>query len=309
VRAGGSRLAILAALAVLLGGAAPVHASPAPQARRVLLLTHNLFYNHDNLADIEAALPVWGRQAGFEVVSLEGYRQTERCQRTRPCDPGIVDLSMINSAYLKDFDAIVASTNGELPFTAKSRAALVDFVRQGKGILFLHQSMVTNYGFRGWGELLGAYADVALSSFDVMNAAKRPAVLKRERPNHPSVRNLPVHWTLDDEFARFANKAWNPQEPDRRLGPTGLPVPFALSRRRVTVVLSIDSERTDFTGAPPGWQRGGDYPVAWYQTIGRGRTFYTSLGHRRDLWTSDPLFRSHVLGALHWVLKMPGQFK
>ncbi len=278
-----------------------VHAQPQ-RPKQVLLLTHNLFYNHDNLADIEAALPQWGRSAGFEVVSLEGYKQTARCARTDPCRPDVVDLSMIDDAYLSRFDAIVASTNGELPFTPAGREALVRFVRRGKGILFLHQSMVTLYGYRPWGELLGAYADANRQSFDVMNLARRPAVLKRERPAHPAVRGLPAHWTLDDEFASFATEAWNPAQPDRHLGPTKLPVPLGFSRKRVNVVLSFDSERTDFAGAPDGWHKGGDYPVAWYQNIGRGRTFYTSLGHRRDLWTADANFRAHITGAIRWLV-------
>ena len=78
-----------------------------------------------------------------------------------------------------------------------------------------------------------------------------------------------------------------------------------LLRRFVSkVVLSFDTGRTDFSGAPPGWHKGGDYPVAWYQHFGQGRTFYTSLGHRSDLWTGDALFRSHVTGAIRWVFKL-----
>lgn len=92
-------------------------APPAQSEKRVLLLTHNTFYNHDNLASIEAVLPLWGTTAGFSVTSLEGYRQTASCTRERPCLPAAVNLSMINDGYLAQFDAIVVSTNGELPFT------------------------------------------------------------------------------------------------------------------------------------------------------------------------------------------------
>lgn len=278
-------------------------AQPAQNKKRVLLLTHNTFYNHDNLASIEAALPQWGRTAGFSVTSLEGYRQTAGCTRERPCPPAAVDLSMIDDGYLAQFDAIVVSTNGELPFTERGKHALVDFVRSGKGIVFLHQSMVTLYGFRPWGEMLGAYAGRA-TSFDVMNAQKRIAVLKREDRRHPATRDLPEHWALHDEFAQFAREAADPASPGQNTGPTGLPVPLAFSRDRVKVVLSFDTDRTDFSGAPPGWHKGGDYPVAWYQHFGKGRTFYTSLGHRSDLWTDDVLFRSHVTGAIRWVLKL-----
>jgi type 1 glutamine amidotransferase len=270
-------------------------------SKRVLLLTHNLFYNHDNLAAIEAVVPEWGKTAGFTVTSHEGYKQTAGCSRDQACDPGVVDLSMIDSQYLAQFDAIMVSTNGELPFTDQGKQALVNFVRNGKGILFVHQSVVTLYSFKPWGEMLGAYSSMSLS-FDMMNIEKRLAVMHIEEGNHPATRGLPRHWTLNDEFQQFGTKVWNPASPDENLGPTKLPVPLAFSRDRVNVVLSLDSERTDFTGAPQGWKKGGDYPVAWYQHYGRGRTFYSSLGHRSELWTGDATFRAHIVGALRWVL-------
>ena len=130
----------------------------AQAPKRVLLLTHNTFYNHSNLQAIEDVLPGWGNAAGFAVTSLEGYKQTVACTTQKPCEPNVADLSMITRKYLSQFDAIVASTNGELPFTDEGKQALVDFVRKdGKGIVFLHQSMVTLFGFKPWGELLGAY--------------------------------------------------------------------------------------------------------------------------------------------------------
>ena len=38
---------------------------------------------------------------------------------------------------------------------------------------------------------------------------------------------------------------------------------------------------------------GGDYPQSWVQEFGEGRSFYTSLGHRDDIWSNDPVFRAH----------------
>lgn len=42
-------------------------------------------------------------------------------------------------------------------------------------------------------------------------------------------------------------------------------------------------------------------PMAWTRTYGGGRVFYTALGHRDDVWTSD-WFRQHLHGALLWAL-------
>ncbi len=44
-----------------------------------------------------------------------------------------------------------------------------------------------------------------------------------------------------------------------------------------------------------------DYPCTWARRHGAGRVFYTSLGHREDVWT-NPFFQTIALGGLEWVL-------
>ena len=289
-------LAILLLLLSLRGQGEPRSdiqsaAAQAPAGKRLLLLTHNSFYKHTSLDDIEKAVPELGTVGGFSVRSLEGYKQ----------DADKIDLSMITAPYLSQFDAVMVSTNGELPMSDEGKRALVEFVRNGKGFIAVHQSVVTLYKFPHWGEMLGAYFSNG-PILDSINKAKRLAVLKIEDRNHPATRRLPDGWTLHDEFYQFAKKVWDPATPKENVGPTGQPVPMAFSRDRIHVLLSIDSEKTDFTGAPAGWVKGGDYPQAWYQNYGKGRTFYTSLGHRDDLWSADGTFREHILGALRWGL-------
>ena len=41
---------------------------------------------------------------------------------------------------------------------------------------------------------------------------------------------------------------------------------------------------------------------SWVQEFGEGRSFYTSLGHRDDIWSNDPVFRAHLLGGIRWAL-------
>jgi type 1 glutamine amidotransferase len=55
--------------------------------------------------------------------------------------------------------------------------------------------------------------------------------------------------------------------------------------------------------------------VSWVRQDGKGRVFYTSLGHREDLWNADPnlpnrvnppeiskKFQAHILGGIKWAL-------
>jgi uncharacterized protein len=44
-----------------------------------------------------------------------------------------------------------------------------------------------------------------------------------------------------------------------------------------------------------------DYPASWVRGHGTGRVFYTSLGHREDVWT-NPFFHAIVQGGLAWAM-------
>jgi uncharacterized protein len=43
------------------------------------------------------------------------------------------------------------------------------------------------------------------------------------------------------------------------------------------------------------------FPATWARMHGKGRVFYTSLGHREDVWSS-PIFEQMLLGGLSWAL-------
>lgn len=43
-----------------------------------------------------------------------------------------------------------------------------------------------------------------------------------------------------------------------------------------------------------------NYPCTWARMHGKGRVFYTSLGHREDVWI-NPFFHAIVLGGFRWT--------
>src|SRR5205814_672429 len=63
------------------------------------------------------------------------------------------------------------------------------------------------------------------------------------------------------------------------------------------VLLAQESE--GMTGIP--YQRPA-YPSTWARMHGNGRVFYTSMGHREDVWT-NPLFQEILLGGLMWAIR------
>jgi uncharacterized protein len=50
----------------------------------------------------------------------------------------------------------------------------------------------------------------------------------------------------------------------------------------------------------PHYQRP-PYPATWARMHGKGRVFYTSLGHREDVWTNK-IFQQILLGGMAWAM-------
>jgi type 1 glutamine amidotransferase len=105
-------------------------------------------------------------------------------------------------------------------------------------------------------------------------------------PKHPACRDLPPSWHLKDEIYLMNG----------------------FDRSKVHGLLSLDKKPNENTP--------GDYPIAWCKNYGKGRVFYTSLGHREDVWDPNTpenfkrenskevaeAYQKHLLGGIKWAL-------
>ena len=226
-----------------------------------------------------------GKTGGFAVTTVEGYKQ-EAAQ---------IDLRFLTPEYLAGFDGLMLMTNGNLPLTDAQRANLLEFVRGGKALIGVHCAALTLYDYPAFGDMLGGYFRRSIKQ----NAI---GVLKVEDTAHPATRMLGGSWPVVDEFYHFGTAPWDASRPKENVDVLfGNRIPMGFSRDRVHVLLSLDTEKTDIADLPDV-VRGGDYPQAWSRSYGQGRTFYTSLGHRDDIWSNDPVFRAHLRGGIRWAL-------
>lgn len=278
------RRSALPFLILLLGVITPL-TGQKQDSKKLLFLTHAGLYKHSSLAAAEAAVKQLGEAGGFEVTTVEGYRQ----------HPDSLDLRFLTPEYLAQFDGLMLMTNGNLPLTGEQKEGIVDFVRRGNGFVGVHNASLTLYDYPPFGEMLGAYFRRAI-------AQNRVFVLKVEDQNHPATRMLGPSWPIVDEFYQFGTEAWDPARPEENVDVLfGHRIPMGFSRDRVRVLLSIDTELTDLEGMPDMVEMG-DYPQSWYRDFGEGRSFYTAIGHRDDIWAHDPVFRAHLLGGIRWAL-------
>lgn len=286
-----ARVTLLVLLAtVLLAGDARMQAQPR---KKLLFLTHAALYKHPSLQPAEEAVTRWGATAGFDVTTLQGYAQDSRA----------LDLSLITPAYLAQFDGLMLMTNGNLPLTIEQKRAIVDFVRSGKALIGVHCATLTLYDYPEFGEMLGGYYLRSIVPTSLVDGGK-VGVLTVEDQRHPATRMLGSTWPINEEFYQFGVSRFDPARPTENLSQVGrLPIPLAFSRDRVHVLLSLDTTRTDMSDLQgPGLVKGGDYPQAWTRDFGKGRVFYTTLGHRADIWAHDAVFRAHVTGGIRWAL-------
>ena len=171
-------------------------------------------------------------------------------------------LKKLSPASLKHYDAVVfANTTGDLPLP--SNQALIDWIHSGKAFIGMHSASDTFHGFRPFVDMLGGEF--------LTHGAQATVECLNQDPKHPACQHLAASWTVHDEI--YIMKSFE--------------------RARVSGVLGLDKH--------PNEKKPGDYPVAWCRNFGKGKIFYTSLGHREDVW-ENPIYQKHILGGIKWAL-------
>ncbi|MDE2596643.1 MAG: ThuA domain-containing protein [Sphingomonadales bacterium] len=173
------------------------------------------------------------------------------------------------------FDAVLFYTNGETEMTPQQKQDLLDFIaKDGKGFIGLHTAAATAYAWPEYGDMLGGVFD----NHPWMIANAKIIV---ERPESPMMQRLRTGMVLRDEHYQM------------RMSP-------AYSRDKVDVLARIDTSSVDLK-APMVHRTDGDFPIAWIKDYGRGRVFYTGLGHTDAAW-DDPRVRTMTLEAIKWAI-------
>jgi len=243
---------------------------------KIAVFTHSGGFKHGCLAHAESVIKAIGGKSGaFEATLLEGYK----------LKPQEIDLSFVTGEWLAQYDGILFfTTTGPEEIESRllnsdQKGAFLDFVNGGKAFIGVHCASDTFYHWPEYGELVGAY-------FNTHGPNHVPATLKVEDTEHPATRMLGQEWVIADEFYQFRDEPY--------------------SRDKLHVLLSIDVEKTDMKMQGKQTRKDNDYALAWCKNTGKGRMFYTALGHRDDVWENEK-FQAHLLGGIQWALgQLPG---
>lgn len=173
----------------------------------------------------------------------------------------------ITAENLKNFDAVFFYTSGTLPLSDVQKADLLAFIRSGKGFGGSHSASDTFYKWKEYGELIGGY-------FDGHPWHQKVKIIV-EDAKHPATKHLAPSFVITDEIYQFK-------------------APYSRDKLRILM-------RLDMSNLKAGNRQDQDNALAWVHQYGKGRVFYTALGHRDDVWT-DERFQKHVLGGLLFIL-------
>ena len=181
---------------------------------------------------------------------------------------------LITPEGLKNFDLVLFYTTGDLkkfPLTEENRNALIEWVKAGNSFAGVHSATDTYKDWQPYWEMIGGSFAGHPWHEDVQ--------IDVEDPSHPAALPIPKGWVIKDEIYQFRN----------------------YSRNRLHIILSMNTKSEKGKSG----RKDRDVPIAWCREFGKGRVFYTSLGHREDVWT-NPIFQAHLLGGLGWALGRPG---
>jgi type 1 glutamine amidotransferase len=155
-----------------------------------------------------------------------------------------------------------AHTSGDLPIPDPQ--GFLDWIAAGHGFVGTHSASDTFPGFAPYLDMLGAHF--------LKHGPEHVTVdLLVKDPQHPLAKSVPQPLKVLDEIYQF-----------ERYDP---------SRVRLLLYVAQHPE----TGAP------GEYPLAWTREHGKGRVFYTALGHRDDVLDSE-WYGAHLLAGILWAL-------
>ncbi len=177
------------------------------------------------------------------------------------------DVAAIAPEKLAGYAAVVFYTTGELPVPPEHRDALLAYVRRGGGFVGIHPATDTFYKFPAWADFLGGWFDG--------HPWHEKAGVQVVRRDHPAAQGLDPRFEIVDEIYQF--RSYRPEP--------------------LHVVLKLDPTSVEIG---KGKRQDREYALAWAKPYGRGRVFYTALGHRPEVWR-DARFLQHLGGGLDWA--------
>ncbi len=195
---------------------------------------------------------------GIEAIRKLGAENDFKVEATE-------DSSAFTSANLAKYRVVIfLSTSGDI-LNEEQQAAFRGYIEKGGGLAAIHAAVAGDVATEGawpW------YGEALCARFTNHSAVVQATVQVEDRQD-PSTAPLPERWVRTDEWYNF----------------------IASPRGQARVLAGLDEATYS------GGTMGKDHPVVWCRSMGKGRIWYTALGHTEASFT-EPLFLKHLLGGI-----------
>jgi uncharacterized protein len=281
------RLAAIAALLLIGAEQAPQSANMIPRSyrdvyaekKRLLIIADLSTGNqiaHMGVSHAIAVIEQLGRKSGAYV----SFIRTDTDLITKGEVWGKGDYAkggkkQSKTRNLDYYDAVLFYTNGETNLSDQQKQDLLDFIaKDGKGFVGVHTATATAYKWPEYHEMIGG-------TFDNHPWNIADAKIIVERPDFPAMKKLRTGMTLNDEHYQMVMDSF-------------------YARDKIDVLARIDSGSVDMA-APMVHRSDQDFPVAWIKSYGKGRVFYSGLGHTDAAW-DDPRVQTMFVEGIKWAI-------
>ena len=186
------------------------------------------------------------------------------------------DPAVFTSEAMKSFKLVMlCNTNHELFDNDAQREAFYSFVENGGGLLATHCASANERGSKRYRDFLGG-------SFERHYDVHQKIPFSRVDRSHPAMACMDKDyvWEHDEVYLNH---------PDESVHPV-----LTLEWKDVLE----ESKKTDKYGCPAC----GGHVLEWCKTFGKGRIFYTALGHNASDWGKME-WQLHLLEAARWAMK------
>jgi uncharacterized protein len=167
---------------------------------------------------------------------------------------------------LAQYDLVAFYTSGKA-LSDERKTKLLKAIEGGKPFVGFHAATDS---FRGAG--IDPYIAMIGAEF-YGHQSQQKATMKNVSPKFPGCKEIGESFELNEEWYTFSKFA-----PDLH----------------VILVQETAGMHDPLYQRPP-------FPATWARLHGKGRVFYTSMGHREDVWT-NPIFEKVALGGMAWAL-------
>ena len=258
---------VAAAAAAFATGAIPLGWTRAAdnKTRKVLFFTKSAGFQHSVVTRKGDEL-AHAEKLLIEMGKQHGFEVTATKDGRLFTPDKLAEFDVI--AFYTTMDLTTPGTDKSPPMPSNGKEALFDFIRSGKGFVGFHCASDT---FHSQGNKIDPYIRMLGGEFKSHGKQQKSKILVAPDNMFP-IEGLKEFEMLEEWYELYN---FNPD----------------MHVIQVQDTKSMEEKR--YTDLP-------SYPMTWARKEGKGRVFYTSMGHREDVWT-NPLFQAVTLGGLAWA--------